>query len=156
MLGDWGVVWPFARKRVLLPKAPKEIRMTWKVVRIDGPICKEVGLKTQLGVVISSDAMLERTQTLLFCPLLTGDEKPQQMMPWHVPVTIEAMPNGEAPLFTDGVISTKVVLPVALDEVDVDQRDRSRLDRPSRQRAAACLKEWLSFPIEPTAPAVKP
>ena len=123
--------------------------MTWKVVRIDGPICKEVGLKTQLGVVISSDAMLERTQTLLFCPLLTGDEKPQQMMPWHVAVTIDNMPNGEAPPFADGVLSTKVVLPVALDEVDVDQKDRSRLDRASRARVAECLKRWLPFAIEP-------
>lgn len=123
--------------------------MTWKVVRIDGPICKEVGLKTPFGVVISSDAMLEHTQTLLFCPLLTGDEKPQQMMPWHVSVTIDNLANGVAPPFCDGVLSTKVVLPVALDEVDVDQKDRSRLDRASRLRVAEAMRRWLPFAIEP-------
>jgi hypothetical protein len=136
-------LFPLFRGRESGSKTPSDVRMTWKVVRIDGPIRKEVGLKTEHGVVISSDAMLELAQTLLFCPLLTGDDKPEQMMPWHVAVTIDSMPNGQSPPFVEGVVSTKVVLPITLDEIDMDQKDRGRLDRGSRERVHACLKRWL-------------
>jgi hypothetical protein len=130
-------------KRDYGTRLSQDVRMTWKVVRIDGPIRKEVGLKTEHGVVISSDAMLELTQTLLFCPLLTGDDKPEQLMPWHVAVKLDPMPNGQSPPFVEGVVSTKVVLPITLDEVDTDQKDRGRLNRDSREQVHARLKRWL-------------
>jgi len=133
----------FFRGRPMGPKTPADVRMTWRVVKIDGPIRKEVGLKAELGVVISSDAMLEMAQTILFCPLLTGEDKPQQMMPWHVAVVLEGAPGGPPPPFVEGIVSTKVVLPITLDEVDIDQKDRGRLDRASRERVYACLKRWL-------------
>ena len=66
--------------------------MTWKVIKIDGPMIKEIGLDIEYGVVISSDKMLERTQTLLYCPLISGVSKDGMLldlMPWHVEVKIE-------------------------------------------------------------------
>jgi hypothetical protein len=140
----------FFGRRSTAFRTPKAVRMTWRVVKIDGPIRKEVGLKTEFGVIVSTDAMLEYAQTLLFCPLLLGEDKPQQLMPWHVAVSMEPLATGEPPPFADGVVSTKVVLPIALDEIDTDQKDRGRLKRESRVQVYNCLNRWL-----PTAAEVR-
>ncbi len=123
--------------------------MTWKVIRLDGPLPKEIGLDVAYGVVISSDAMLEKTQTLLFCPLISGVDKedwPLDLLPWHVEVKVEEHPNHARVPYGRILMSTKIVLPISLNEIDRDGRQRGRLVPASRKAAAARLKKW--FPSE--------
>ena len=128
-------------------KAPKEIRMTWKIVKVEGPIHDDLGLP-DFGVIVSSDTMLEQAQTLLFCPLFTGDDAPEQLLPWHVKVVPEKKDNSA---FTSsfGILSTKLVFPISLNEIDRDGRDRGRIDRPSRQGVAKVLGNWLPLFTDP-------
>ncbi len=125
---------------------PKTLSMTWKVIHLDGPLPKEIGLDVNYGVVISSDAMLEKTQTLLFCPLISGvdkDDWPIGALPWHVEVTVEDHPNYARIPFSRILMSTKIVLPISLNEIDRDGRQRGHLTKPSRRKASEKLKDWL-------------
>jgi hypothetical protein len=131
------------------PSGPARARpLTWKVIRIDGPVTKEIGLDVQYGVVISSDAMLEKAQTLLFCPLLSGldaEGLPLETMPWHVQVEIEEDRSGRVAglPYNKIFLSTKIVLPISRNEVDGDGRSRGWLKRDSQRAAARKLKDWL-------------
>ncbi len=129
----------------------KNASMTWKVIQLDGPLPKEIGLPVShdgksYGVVISSDAMLEKTQTLLFCPLINGvdkDDLPFAALPWHVEVKVEDHPNYARIPFGRILMSTKIILPTSLNEIDQDRRQRGRLLPASRREAVAKLKKWL-------------
>lgn len=136
----------------LMPQSasgPYRVRpLTWKVVKLDGPVTKEIGLDVQYGVVISSDAMLEKTQTLLFCPLLSGldaEGLPLETMPWHVEVELEDDKSGRLARlpFARAFMSTKIVLPISRNEVDGDGRSRGWLRRDSQRAASKKLKDWL-------------
>lgn len=127
---------------------PRGRSITWKVVRIDGPVTGNVGLDVQYGVVISSDAMLAYTQTLLFCPLLSGLDKEGlqlETMPWHVEVEVEDDPTGRLARlpYNRTLMSTKIVLPISRNEVDADGRSRGWLQRASQRAASAKLRAWL-------------
>ncbi len=118
--------------------------MTWRVVRLDGPVPKAVG---KYGVIISSDAMLEKTQTLLFSPLINGIDAEQGLavasLPWHVEVSIaERQGQAEVP-YKRLLLSTKIVLPTALNEIDTDGLQRGKLDETSQRRAIEKFKQWM-------------
>jgi hypothetical protein len=122
--------------------------ITWKVIKIDGPVTGNVGLDVQYGVVISSDAMLALTQTILFCPLLSGLDKDGlqlEKMPWHVEVDVEDDLTGRLARipYNTAFLSTKIVLPISRNEVDADGRSRGWLGRNSQRAASAKLKMWL-------------
>lgn len=122
----------------------------WKVIRLDGPIVKQLGLDIEYGVVISSDAMLEKTQTLLFCPLISGLDKDNQLLaklPWHVEVKLEERADHARIPFKRAFMSTKIVLPISLNEIDRDGRERGKLAVASRRDASEKLKKWL--PLTP-------
>ena len=121
-------------------------RYRWRVIHLDGPITKQIGLDAEFGVVISSDVMLEKTQTLLFCPLINGmDEKGRSLakLPWHVDVSISQTPNQVSVPYSRKLLSTKIVLPISLNEVDRDGLQRGRLSPDSRVEVARMLKRWL-------------
>lgn len=128
---------------------PRGPSVTWKIVKIDQPVLESTGLSTQYGVVISSDAMLSHTQTLLFCPLINGLDKendmPLELMPWHVEVFQEKDPSGRAAQlpYSRALMSTKIVMPISRNEIDADGRSRGWLSRESQRKASAKLKVWL-------------
>ncbi len=118
----------------------------WKVVHLDGPMIKQIGLDIEYGVVISSDAMLEKTQTLLFCPLIDGLDKEGMLLaklPWHVEVRISESTNHARVPFSRKLLSTKIVLPISLNEIDRDGRERGRLTPDSQLDVARTLKKWM-------------
>jgi hypothetical protein len=122
--------------------------MTWKVIKIDGPMIREIGLDIEYGVVISADKMLERTQTLLYCPLISGVSKDGMLldlMPWHVEVKIEEDKPGRLARVDYGKIflSTKIILPITRNEIDLDGKSRGWLEKGSQRAAAEKLKDWL-------------
>ena len=129
-------------------KPPKEMRMTWKVVRIDGPTAPDELGPEPLGVIISSDDMLARTQPLLFCPLIRREKSgvPLAPMPWHVEVAVQK-PGDMSPA-ERWLLCTKIVLPTSLNEIDTDGLSRGELTPQSRHAAAEMLKKWL--PLFPT------
>ena len=136
-------------KRLNAPK--RDMRTTWKVVKLGDPVLETFLLPDNLryGVVISSDEMLAQTQTLLFCPLINGlDENsgaPMAILPWHVVVDIRNDPD--KPIVETGyerkLVSTKVVLPIAAGEIDMDGLERGYLDEASRTAVAKKLAVWL-------------
>lgn len=124
----------------------RDIRTTWKVVKLDGPIQKSIGLDASYGVVVSGDEMLKQTQTMLFCPLINGLDaggRELTVFPWHVPVTLADRTAPAKVEFSRKLVSTKIVLPIAPDEIDRDGLDRGRLDEASQKAVAAKLKLWL-------------
>lgn len=133
----------------LLGTARRRPSVTWKIVKIDEPVLESTGLKTQFGVVISSDAMLSATQTLLFCPLINGlDEDkglPIETMPWHVEVRPERDESGRLARipYSRALLSTKIVLPISRNEIDADGLNRGWLSRDSQRAASAKLRLWL-------------
>jgi hypothetical protein len=142
--------WPGAGARKL--SAPKrDMRTTWKVVKLGEPVLEGMGLpdKIQYGVIISSDEMLAQTQTLLFCPLISGiDENtssPTAILPWHVQVEIRqeaGKPIAELD-FARKYVSTKIVLPIGSNEIDMDGLERGYLDEHSRVAVSKKLAVWL-------------
>lgn len=126
------------------PMPPHSVR--WKVVHLDGPITKQIGLDVEYGVIISSDAMLEKAQTLLFCPLINGLDKdgmPLARLPWHVEVSIDERQDHARVPYSRKLLSTKIVLPIALNEIDRDGRPRGRLAPESRAEVVRTLRRWL-------------
>jgi hypothetical protein len=124
----------------------RDMRMLWKVIRLDGPLPKEIGLAAEYGVVISTDAMLAKAQSLLFCPLISGidkDGKALGIMPWHVEVAIEKKPEYAGLNYSRILMSTKIVLPTALNEIDSDGLERGWLNKDSQRKASEKLKDWL-------------
>lgn len=123
--------------------------VTWKIIKIDAPVLESTGLKTQYGVVISSDAMLAATQTLLFCPLINGLNEETglkvETMPWHVEVRQERDESGRIAgvPFSRALMSTKIVMPISRNEIDADGLSRGWLCRESQRAASAKLKHWL-------------
>jgi hypothetical protein len=134
---------PTASRRTDRPRS-----VTWKVIKLDSPMTKEIGLDVEYGVVISADKMLERAQTLLFCPLISGVTKDGMLMepmPWHVEVEIEDDRPGRLARIDYGklYLSTKIVLPIARNEIDGDGKSRGWLKAKSQKLAAEKLREWL-------------
>jgi hypothetical protein len=133
----------------LLSTARRRPSVTWKIVKIDEPVLESTGLRTQYGVVISSDAMLAATQTLLFCPLINGlDEDkglPIETMPWHVEVRADRDETGRLARlpYSRALLSTKIVLPISRNEIDGDGLSRGWLSKESQRAASARLKLWL-------------
>lgn len=136
-------------RRASAPK--RDMRTMWKVVQLGGPLPEGLGLadKVKYGVIISTDEMLAQTQTLLFCPLISGIDElsssPLAVMPWHVQVEIKQDPekhNAEID-FGRKYISTKIVLPIGHNEVDLDGRERGYLDEASRIAVAKKLALWM-------------
>ena len=128
----------------------RDMRATWKVVLLGGPLPEAVGLPKDVkyGVIVSTDEMLERTQTILFCPLISGvdeDENPLAILPWHVPVQIRPEPDKHIAEinYARKFVSTKIVLPIAFNEIDMDGRERGYLDEHSRAAVATKLAAWL-------------
>jgi hypothetical protein len=118
----------------------------WKVIHLDGPLTKQIGLDIEYGVVISSDMMLEKTQTLLFCPLIDGLDKEGMLLaklPWHVEVRIAESTNQARVPYSRKLLSTKIVLPTALNEIDRDGRERGRLSSESQHEVARVLRKWM-------------
>ncbi|MGB8363609.1 MAG: hypothetical protein ACLQUZ_15480 [Rhizomicrobium sp.] len=124
-------------------KPQKEMRVTWRVVRVDGPTAPEEMKPEPLGVIISTDEMLAKTQTLLFCPLIRGNKGgvALPMLPWHVEVEVQKTNNSGTP--ERWVMSTKIILPTSLNEIDTDGMDRGQLTKQSQRKASEKLKEWL-------------
>jgi hypothetical protein len=142
--------WPGAGTRKL--GAPKrDMRTTWKVVKLGEPVLEGMGLpvKIQYGVIISSDEMLAQTQTLLFCPLISGiDENtsaPIAILPWHVQVEIRQEVDRHIAELDYGrkYVSTKLVLPIGSNEIDMDGLERGYLDEHSRVAVSKKLAVWL-------------
>jgi hypothetical protein len=142
--------WPGAGSR--RSNAPKrDMRMTWKVVKIGEPVLEGMGLvgKIEYGVIISTDEMLAQTQTLLFCPLFEGIDKSTQtalaILPWHVEVDVRQEPDRH--LAEVGLarkyVSTKIVLPIGSNEIDMDGLERGYLDDHSRVAVARKLALWM-------------
>lgn len=133
------------------PAPKRDMRMTWKVVQLGGPLPEGLGLadKVKYGVVISSDEMLAQTQTLLFCPLINGvDDKtstPLATMPWHVEVDVRPEPDRHLAEVEFGrkYVSTKIVLPIGHNEIDMDGLERGYLDEASRVAVARKLATWM-------------
>jgi hypothetical protein len=132
--------------------APKrDMRTTWKVVKLGEPVLEGMGLPTkiQYGVIISSDEMLAQTQTLLFCPLISGiDDKtstPIAVLPWHVQVEIRQEADKQVAELDYGrkYVSTKLVLPIGSNEIDMDGLERGYLDEHSRILVSKKLAVWL-------------
>jgi hypothetical protein len=132
--------------------APKrDMRMTWKVVKISEPVLEGLGLtgNFEYGVIISTDEMLAQTQTLLFCPLFEGVDKTTQtalaILPWHVEVDVRQ--NPDKPHAEIGLarkyVSTKIVLPIGSNEIDMDGLERGYLDDHSRIAVARKLALWM-------------
>ncbi len=136
-------------RRASAPK--RDMRMTWKIVKIGEPVLEGMGLvgKVEYGVIISTDEMLAQTQTLLFCPLFEGVDKDTQkalaILPWHVEVDVRQEP--EKHLAEVGLarkyVSTKIVLPIGSNEVDMDGLERGYLDDHSRIAVARKLALWM-------------
>jgi hypothetical protein len=152
ILGVWGY-WMFGfgggLRRYAAPK--RDMRTTWKVVQLGGPLPDGVGLpaSVKFGVIISTNAMLEQAQTLLFCPLFDGvDEKTQKplaVLPWHVQVEIRQDPDkhfAEVP-YGRKYVSTKIVLPIGYNEVDTDGLERGYLDEHSQALVSKKLALWM-------------
>jgi hypothetical protein len=133
------------------PAPKRDMRMTWKIVQLGGPLPEGLGLadKVKYGVVISSDEMLAQTQTVLFCPLINGvDDKtltPLATMPWHVEVDIRPEPDRHLAEveFSRKYVSTKIVLPIGHNEIDMDGLERGYLDEMSRVAVAKKLSTWM-------------
>lgn len=127
----------------------RDMRTTWKVVQLGGPILKGLGMaeKIKYGVIVSTDEMLAQTQTLLFCPLISGLDESGNMLallPWHVEVAVKADPQRHAQIeYTHSYISTKIVLPIAHNEIDTDGRERGYLAEASQVAVAEKLASWL-------------
>lgn len=126
------------------PASNQSVR--WKVIHLDGPLMKQIGLDVEYGVVISSDLMLDKAQTILFCPLINGLDKegvPLAKLPWHVEVSIEEKGHQARVPYSRKLLSTKIVLPISLNEIDRDGRERGRLSAESRAEVLRTLKKWL-------------
>lgn len=138
-------------------------QITWRVIRLGGPIPRAVGLVEgsadtddegdgadqdvdAYGVVISSDAMLQKTHTLLYCPLICGVRNGLllQLQPWHVSVEIDNVPDSGRVDFSPIYMVTKVVLPISPNEVNPDGLDYGKLKEKSQREAAVMLKQWFS------------
>ena len=138
MLGVRVALLDYFSRNVDRPITGQSVR--WKVVHLDGPIVKQIGLDCEYGIVISSDLMLEKAQTILFCPLINGLDKegmPLAKLPWHVEVRVDERQDQARVPFSRKLVSTKIVLPISLNEIDRDGRARGRLsaDRAARWRA---------------------
>lgn len=127
----------------------RDMRTTWKVVQLGGPILKGLGMadKIKYGVIVSTDEMLAQTQTLLFCPLISGVDEGSRLalLPWHVEVKIKDDPERHyAPIdYEHKYVSTKIVLPISHNEIDTDGRERGYLAEPSQIAVAEKLSAWL-------------
>lgn len=152
-LVGWGVwmVWKFLGGTAGKLSAPKrDMRTTWKVVQLGEPVLEGMGLPGSIkyGVVISSDEMLAQTQTMLFCPLISGVDEtgyPLAVLPWHVQVEIR--PETDKRIaeidYARKYVSTKIVLPIGYNEVDMDGLERGYLDDHSRALVAKKLAVWF-------------
>lgn len=137
----------------------KASKITWSVVELDSPLPGDVGMDNiKFGVVVSSDAMLEQTQTMLFCPLVSGlDDRNmrRELLPWHVEVTVEQAKHADkakaavTPVFPYSIVflSTKIVLPISRNEINPHGRQYGRLNAESQRKAAATLKLWMPFAL---------
>lgn len=136
-----------AKKKAVVHQ--RDMRTTWKVVQLGGPILKSLGMadKIKYGVIVSTDEMLAQTQTLLFCPLINGvdDGSRLALLPWHVEVKIKDDPERHyAPIdYEHKYISTKIVLPISHNEIDTDGRERGYLCEASQVAVADKLSAWL-------------
>lgn len=142
-LADWFSGAPVEQRR---GRMVRDNRMTWKVVKLDGPIQKSLGLNADYGVIISSTVMMRETQTMLFCPLINGlDAQGRElaMFPWHVVVNVTDKNAPAKVEFARKLVSTKIVLPISPDEIDRDGLDRGRLDIESQRRMTKVLRAWL-------------
>ncbi|NIK87512.1 hypothetical protein FHS83_000830 [Rhizomicrobium palustre] len=141
--------WPFGGVKKKLSANQRDMRTTWKVVRLGGPILKSLGMaeKIKYGVIVSTDEMLAQTQTLLFCPLINGVDDNDNMLallPWHVDVKITCDPKRHAQIeYAQKYVSTKIVLPISHNEIDTDGRERGYLDEASQAAVAEKLAAWL-------------
>jgi len=141
--------WPGSGARKKASAHHRNMRTTWKVVQLGGPILKGLGMaeKIKYGVVVSTDEMLAQTQTLLFCPLISGLDENGNMLavlPWHVEVGIKTDPQRHAQIeYAHKYISTKIVLPISHNEIDTDGRERGYLDEASQALVAEKMSSWL-------------
>jgi hypothetical protein len=151
-LGIWGKIQNIFR-------FDKPSAITWRVIRLGGPLPRAVGLvdgdddedkdddeeNYAFGVVVSTDAMLQHTHTLLYCPLINGVRKGKLLgrMPWHVTVEIESPLNSGQVGFSPALMVTKVVLPISPNEVNPDGLDYGKLKPASRRLAAETLRKWF-------------
>ena len=141
--------WNSGSKKSVAPK--RDMRTTWKVVKLGEPVLEGFGLtdKFEYGVVISSDEMLAQTQTMLFCPLFSGIDEdtrvPLAVLPWHVEVEIrpDADKRNAETGYERKYVSTKIVLPVAAGEIDMDGLERGYLDEHSRIAVSKKLAAWM-------------
>lgn len=141
--------WPLGAKRKA-SAYQRDMRTTWKVVQLGGPLPKSLGMadKIKYGVVVSTDEMLAQTQTLLFCPLINGVDDNGNvlaLLPWHVEVTVKEDPERHHAQVEYGrkYVSTKIVLPIAYNEVDMDGRERGYLSEASQMAIAEKLASWF-------------
>lgn len=141
--------WPFGGSKKKAVANQRNMRTTWKVVQLGGPILKSLGMaeKIKYGVIVSTDEMLAQTQTLLFCPLISGlDEGGNTLaiLPWHVDVKIACDPKRHAQIeYAHKYVSTKIVLPISHNEIDTDGRERGYLDEASQAAVAEKMASWL-------------
>jgi|GEM_PF-1711127 len=142
----WPSLWGAGKKAA---GHQRNMRTTWKVVQLGGPILKSLGMadKIKYGVIVSTDEMLAQTQTLLFCPLINGVDEGSRLaiLPWHVEVKISDNPERHyAPVdFEHKYVSTKIVLPISHNEIDTDGRERGYLAEASQIAVAEKLAAWF-------------
>jgi len=141
--------WNWLRQGYVRPA--REVRTTWKIIRVkDEAIPEELNpadpgkMSPLFGVVVSTDTFLSKTQTLLYCPIVdTTDENghPKTQQPWHVLIEAE---RADAPglRFRKAFLSTKVMFPISLSEID--GVERGRITAESRAIVASRLREWLA------------
>lgn len=147
--GYMAFFWNSGLKKAPAPK--RDMRTTWKVVKLSEPVLESYGLKdkAEFGVVISSDEMLAQTQTMLFCPLFSGvdpdTDVPLATLPWHVEVEIRADSDkrNASVNYDRKYVSTKIVLPIGSNEIDMDGLERGYLVEHSRAAVAKKLAVWL-------------
>ena len=130
------------RRRAFAPKTS-----TWKVVKVETPLLQKF-VTQPYGVIISSDEMLARTHSAMFCLLVEGvgdDGKPLAMEPWHVDVGFTVDGHQEPPDLRAPRLSTKLIFPAQPNEIDRDSKERGRLDARSIEQVRAVLKLWMPF-----------
>lgn len=141
--------WPVGGVKKKTVANHRDMRTTWKVVELGGPILKNLGMadKIKYGVIVSTDEMLAQTQTMLFCPLINGvdDGSLLAVLPWHVEVKIKDEPERHYARidYEHKYVSTKIILPISYNEIDMDGRERGYLDAASQAVVAEKLSAWF-------------
>ncbi|MDR3525992.1 MAG: hypothetical protein P4L57_01845 [Rhizomicrobium sp.] len=141
--------WPVGSAKKRMAAHHRDMRTTWKVVKLGGPILKNLGMdkKIQYGVIVSTDDMLALTQTMLFCPLINGvdDDTLLAVLPWHVEVKIRDEPERHYARidYEHKYVSTKIILPIQSNDIDQDGRERGYLDATSQAAVSEKLSAWF-------------